>query len=276
MTNLLLLLVLVMLALVYKKLSQFVEGKNSESSPELGIKDMVRGINEWLHLIDKNTSAVADYFLADNPAGTKSNKYKKLENLIKIYAQHLMTTKKLSEKDSLIRARFEVRIFGEEKVIDEVDDDVSDGVYWRDRDKAEKDYYASDILEKDIKNFWDIEVKGVKKVTPYELMARIYDVIVKQHYEEGENIEMAWFRDEDGYYDFIKNRACIYHLEKLGVIKKANKEGWGGKPKWTITTTNLDELKRIIYEGETSHDNDFFEERFNEGKLPRIFQKSYD
>lgn len=275
MTDLLLILVLVMLALVYKKLSQFVEGKNSESSPELGIKDMVKGMNEWLYRIEKNTSAIANYFLADNPAGTKSNKYKKLETLIKIYAQYLVATKKLSERDALIRARFEVRIFDEEKVIDEIDDDVSDGVYWKERDKAEKDYYASDILERDIKNYWDVEVKGVKKITPYELMARIYDVLVKQNYEEEKTIELAWLRGEDDYGDFIKNRACVYHLEKLGVIKKANKEGWGGKPKWAVITTNIDELKRIIYEGETSHDNNFFEERFNEGELPRIFQVSY-
>jgi hypothetical protein len=274
MLELLLGIIAILLFLIYKKINSFVGDKSDSEPLEGNIKGWVRSLNSNLWEIVKNTSQIADYFNYENPAGKKSNKYKKQENLIKIYTQYLIETKKLNEKDALIRARFEVTKFGEEKVIDEIDEDFSNGTYWKEKRKAEQDYYDSNLIQKDIKSFYNYTVKGELKVTPYELMARIYDVLIKQDYGNDKCLILAWFRNEDNYRSFIENRACIYQLEKIGVIKKINKDGLGGKPKWIITTTDLEKLKKIIYEGGASHDNDFFEERYNKGELPRIFNVS--
>lgn len=269
-------IIAIFLFLIYRKINFLGGNQNIGPEPAGGnnIKQWFITLNENLWEVVKNTSLIADYFNNENPAGDKSNKRKKLNNLIKIYAQYLIETKKLNGKDALIRAHFEVTKFGEEKIIDEIDENISNGTYWIERRKAEAEYYNSGLIEKDIKTFYDYKLKGVPKVTPYELMARIYDALVKQDYGNDKCLILAWFRNEDDYWTFIKNRACIYQLEKLGVIKKINNEGWGGKPKWIMTTTDLEKLKKIIYEGRTSHDNDFFEERYNKGELPRIFNVS--
>ncbi len=272
MLNLLLIIIAALLFLIYRKVNKFIEGSHSEEKDVYSVKDWLQGISRNLNDVIKNTSAIADHFLADSPAGNKSDRYRKMNNLIKIYAQHLVGTKKLSEKDALIRARFELHEFGEDKVIDQIDDDLFGGLYWRERRKAEADYYASGILDKDIREVTNYVEGHEKKPAPYYLAAPIYDVLIKQHYEREKAIEKSWFRDENSYHDFVEGRAIIYHLEKLGIIKKANNEGWGGKQKWTIPNVNWSKIKEEIYEGGTSHDDGYFEEQYKEGKLDHLFQ----
>lgn len=276
-------IIAVLLYLVYRRLSELADfqkelkedfSNTSESESEYSIKSWLKFLNQRLRNVEEHTELLAQHFTADNPAGLKSDKYKRINNLIKIYAEHLSENKKLSEKDALVRAGFEVFEFGEDKIIREVDTGFSTrGVYWKERDKAKKAFYDSGILEKDIKNFYTMEESGVKKITPYYLMEPIYDVIVKQNYEQGQEIQYqdGMLSDVDDYYTFIKEKAIISKLEELGVIKKSDKESWNNKPKWVIPNTNIPELKNLIYEGKTSHDDDYFEEQFNEGKLTRLF-----
>jgi hypothetical protein len=279
---LLLFLIALFLFLIYKKLSEFTNFYNGLKGDLFGraikendysIKDWLTYIHKLLRQVDKNTSLISDHFIADNPAGLKSDKYKKIENLIKVYAKQLQENQKLSEKDALIRARFEVYEFGEDKITDDIDQGfMMRGVYWKEKDRAEKQFYASKILEKDIRDFWTMSVKGVKKITPYYLMAPIYDVIVKQNYQKDQEIQYLESYDEfEDYYRFVKDRAIIANLEKIGVIKKINKDEWDGKPKWVIPNINIVELKNLIYEGGSSHDDSYFEEQFNEGKLECLF-----
>lgn len=273
----------VLLYLVYRRLSELADfqkelqedfSNTSENENEYSIKSWLKFLNQRLRNVEEHTELLSQHFTSDNPAGLKSDKYKRINNLIKIYAEHLSEDKKLNEKDALIRARFEVYEFGEDRIIREIDTGFSTrGVYWKERDKAKKAFYDSGILEKDIKNFYTMEESGVKKITPYYLMEPIYDVIVKQNYEQGQEIQYqdGMLSDVDDYYTYIKEKAIISKLEELGVIKKSDKESWNNKPKWIIPNTNIAELKKLIYEGKTSHDDDYFEEQFNEGKLTRLF-----
>lgn len=278
----LLIVIAILLFVVYRKLSEFTNFQNELKEElfgkgyrkeEVSIKNWVNYIHQRLRQIEDNTALLADHVSADNPAGLKSDKYKKINNLIKIYAEHLVANKVLPEKEALIRARFEVYEFGEEKIISEIDTGFSTrGVYYQEKDKAEEAFYASDILKKDIENYWSVSVKGVKQITPYYLMEPMYDVIVKQNYQPGQEIQyLDNFRENDSYYNFVKDRAIMQTLEDKGIIKRVNKDGWDGKPKWTIPMTDIAKLKHILYNGETSHDDDYFEENYRDGKLNRLF-----
>lgn len=278
----LLAVIALLLFAVYRKLSEFTNFQNElkeelfgkgYKKEDVSIKNWVNYIHQRLRTIEDNTALLADHVSADNPAGLKSDKYRKINNLIKIYAEHLVANKVLPEKEALIRARFEVYEFGEEKIISEIDTGFTTrGVYYQEKDKAEEAFYASDILKKDIENYWSVSVKGVKQITPYYLMEPMYDVIVKQRYQEGQEIQyLDNFRENDSYYNFVKDRAIMQTLEDKGVIKRVNKDGWDGKPKWVIPMTDIAKLKHILYNGETSHDDDYFEEQFQEGKLNRLF-----
>lgn len=278
----LLAVIAVLLFLVYKKLSEFTNFHNelredlfgtSSKRDELSIRNFLNYINRRLVKIEGDTTTLAEHVTADNPAGLKSDKYKRINNLTKIYAEHLVDSKEISEKDALVRARFEIFEFGEEKIISEIDTGLmTRGVYYKEKDKAEKDFYASKILDKDIENYWSMSVKGVKQITPYYLMEPMYDIIVKQNYQPGAEIQyLDNFKDNDDYYSFVKDRAIMQTLEDMGVIKRANDEGWDKNPKWTIPMTDIAKLKHLIYKGETSHEDDYFEENFREGKLNRLF-----
>lgn len=278
----LLIVIAILLFFTYRKLSKFTNFQNElmgelfgkgNKKEEVSIKNWVNYIHQRLRKIEDDTSLIADHVSAENPAGLKSDKYKKINNLVKIYAQHLVENKKLSEKDALIRARFEVYEFGKEKIVSEIDTGfMTRGIYWQEKDKAEEDFYASGILDKDIKNYWSVSVKGVKQITPYYLMEPMYDVIVKQNYQDGQEIQyLDNSTDDEDYYNFVKDRAIIQTLEDMGFLKRVNKDGWDGKPKWIIPNTDIAKLKHLLYKGETSHDNDYFEEQFREGKLNRLF-----
>lgn len=278
----LLAVIAILIFLVYKKLSEFTNFQNelredlfgtSSKRDELSIRNFLNYINQRLVRIEGDTTVLAEHVTADNPAGLKSDKYKRINNLAKIYAEHLVDSKDISEKDALIRAKFEIYEFGADKIISEIETGLmTRGVQFKEQDKAEKEYYASGILDKDIEKYWDVSVKGVKQITPYYLMEPMYDVIVKQNYEPGAEIQyMDNFRTTETYYSFVKDRAIIKALEDMGVIKRANDEGWDGSPKWTIPVTDIAKLKHLIYKGETSHDDDYFEENFRDGKLNRLF-----
>ena len=69
----------------------------------------------------------------------------------------------------------------------------------------------------------------------------------------------------------VNHAAIITRLEQLGILLRTSGENWGDFLKFRLKLTDTNELKNIIYSGESSHDDGFFEERFSEGRLPRIF-----
>jgi hypothetical protein len=69
----------------------------------------------------------------------------------------------------------------------------------------------------------------------------------------------------------VNHAAIITRLEQLGILLRTSGENWGDFLKFRLKLTDMIELKNLIYSGESSHDDDFFEERFSEGNLPRIF-----
>ncbi len=282
MTDFILIVIAIILFFIFQKLSQLLKFQ-AESEGVAGIKQSItEWIPRWFKNIYEHTSSISsisNHLTIENPAGIESDKYKRIENIIKIYSKYLMETESWSEKEALIKARFLVYEFGEDGAIRDIDRYTVE----KEKKEAEKSFYSSGVFEKDINDYWDIEIKGVKKISGYDLFAPIYDVIVKQGYKEENVIDHFSYKDFEqnvgytkfAYYTFKKERAIITKLEKLGIIKKVNAEGWEGHQKYIIPNTNIDELKKIIYEGGASHGNDYFEERFTEGTLERLFSITY-
>lgn len=289
MLYILLAIVAVLLCAIYEKLKEINQNFQSDFNDEDGnqsialkLKWLVSNLNSVVFYLEKINENIDDLTNSENPAGPMSLKYKRLDNLAKIYAKHLTREEKLNEKDALAKARFSIYHFGDSEM-SSILQDINWGLDHELKEEAEKEFYSSGVLEKDIKDFWTTgdTRTGEKWIAPYDLFAPIYDLIVKQEYDGKKSVKLERGRkisqgSEISYYSFVKNRAIVNNLEKIGVLKKINKDNWSGKPKWILENTNLSELKNTIYKGEGGHDDSYFEERFNENDLERIFKVTDD
>ncbi len=248
-------------------LSEPEKGKaDKEYTKSYSVKGMMAIANEWLSRMSEGTSRIADYHDADYPAGPKSNSQKRKNNLIKIYADHLNKVDKMNPKNALIRARFELTNFYE---TDKIIQHINDAIDWDDRIKFQKEYYHSDVLSTDVKN-------KLSQLVPYYIYAPVYDFLVKQtHYSDINEgvIGITLFGVDNDYDDFVETRAIIDRLEQLKVIKKV-KDGmrnWNMSPEFKFLITDPEKIKVLVYEGGSSHENSFFEERYQKGDLKSIF-----
>ena len=94
-------------------------------------------------------------------------------------------------------------------------------------------------------------------------------------FKEGDKISVDWDTDKN-YYSFIKNRAIIRNLEKLGIISKITDNERPrdlGNQNYKLNIVDLNKIGEIIYKGpREGHDDSFFDERLREGSLERIFR----
>jgi len=288
----LLFLILIALYFLYKKLDKLVSllGKESDVNTDADfnqgktVKDLLITLNKNINFLTKKLTFVADHFQADNPAGEKSAEHRKRENLAKIYASFLQETKGLSEKQAKIRANFEVyEIYGydEDELINEINSGfLFDSVRKKYAEKAEENYYKSGILENDIKEYLNEEGrgKGKIKILPHDLFAPLYEVIVKQEYEKGKKLRIDTSEETESvtsYRDFVEHRAIIQNLLEIGILDRVDVGRDWFNPKFKIKVTDLAELRKIIYEGETSHDDKHFEDMYEEGKLHSLFSRLF-
>jgi hypothetical protein len=279
----------VLLFLVYREL---VKKNNIQNvSERVGEVDMdtnswLKNINRNIHELLKLTASISDFHSSDNPAGKNSYKYKRMNSLIKLYSNYLVKSDKLTLNDALTRAKFEYHEFGDDTLIEKLDDDWINGLYSQEKISAEKKYYSSGILENEIMKKYKADLIRPDKsslpshLAPYYLAEPIYAILVKEGYNNNEKkeIRLSWGIENEngsyGYYNFVKNRAILFYLEQLGIIKRTNKER-GEKQMWMIPDTNWSRIKNKIYGGQTEHEDNYFEERYKDGDLNRLFSISY-
>src|ERR1035437_10173533 len=110
---------------------------------------------KWMKSIDeacwdtkRRLEAIEAFCQAMFPSDNDSIQQRKRENLAKIYARHLIEKEKLSPKDALIRAKFEILKFDNDKILDDINQEIKN----REAKIAEDEYYSSKVIEGDIKN----------------------------------------------------------------------------------------------------------------------------
>jgi hypothetical protein len=272
-TNILLIVIILGLVVTNRRFDELLNlfhGKNDLYGKEPSVFKILQDLKTRLQDVTSNQIVIshkvdllADASQADHPAGKESSKNRRRNNLIEIYAQYLIKKEKLSKLDAVIRSKFEVYEFGEDEIIDGIDEDIR----LQELLEATARFHTSGLLEKAIKTM-------ERDLLPFDLMEPLYDLVIKQECSKGEKIMFAgneiWFIEEN-YHDFVKNRAVVEKLEKIGVIKKINNESWDENPEYILMYSNMDNLRRIIYEGETPHDDDYFEELTTKGELKRLF-----
>jgi hypothetical protein len=257
-----------------KKLDRLIniieaESKVSQLSKEdyLTFKDYLSLLFYRVHDIWDYTAQMHSIATKENPAGANFHEYIKSDNLAKIYANYLERYENLPQNLAIKRARFEVAQFGQDIIIEKINSDFNHGEQQQRENKYLSDFFSSGIIEKDIKNRLE-----EKNIIPCDLFSPLYDLIVKQGYTGGKDfaIDLTTYTVKT-YDEMVNHAAIITRLEQLGILLRTSGENWGDFLKFRLKLTDTNELKSIIYSGESSHDDDFFEERFSEGNLPRIF-----
>ena len=194
------------------------------------------------------------------------HEYIRSDNLASIYADYLERYQDLPQNLAMKRARFEIAKFGQDTIIKKINLDFRNGVQYRRKQDCFLEFFSSGILEK------DIESRLEEKIIPFDLFAPLYDLIVKQGYsgERDFAAELTPYTVKT-YEEMVTNAAIISRLEKLGILLRTAGKDWGDFLRYRLKSTDKNELKRLIYSEGSSHDDDFFDERYNEGDLPRIF-----
>ena len=257
-----------------KKLDRLIniieaESKVSQLSKEdyLTFKDYLSLLFHRVHDIWDYTAQMHSIATKENPAGANFHEYIKSDNLAKIYANYLERYENLPQNLAIKRARFEVAQFGQDIIIEKINSDFNHGEQQQREKKYLSEFFSSGIIEKVIKNRLE-----EKNIIPCDLFSPLYDLIVKQGYtgEKDFAIDLTIYTVKT-YDEMVKYAAIIKRLEQLGILLRTSGENWGDFLKFRLKLTDTNELKSIIYSGESSHDDNFFEERFSEGNLPRIF-----
>lgn len=256
-----------------KKLAQLIEvieaeNKTTENCFNSTNKDYLKLIFHRIHDIHESTSQLVSIATIEYPAGTNFHEYVRGDNLTNIYAGHLEHNHSMPQYLAVKRARFEVAIYGQDAIAKKINtgDWGIGGVAKAREEIALNEFFDSGIIEK------DIETRLEKKIIPYDLYAPLYDLIVKQNYsgEKDFTAELTTYSIET-YDEMINRAAIISKLEQLGILLRVAGENWGAFLRFRLKSKDAGELKKTIYSGGSAHDDDYFEEKFNEGKLSRIF-----
>jgi len=271
MTNILLFLILVALIILivviwnsFKEIQRiFVEKIERLSTSHL----------DWIYLnleeITRNSLVNTIHLQADFPAGQNSSRYKRLENLAKIYAKHLVNKKWMSDSGAILKANFDVwsswdneseirNIGGPWNSLDEIFEEKSAD--------ARKKYLSSDPFADEV----NAHSNGIY-MHQGECLEVMINLIKKENYKKWQIVRLNDEYETD-IDKIIKNKAIVSQLEKLGIIEKINKDGWGDNPKWVVKNTNLNQLKKIIYEWWSIVPEDKeLEDNFQKGNLKSLF-----
>jgi hypothetical protein len=72
--------------------------------------------------------------------------------------------------------------------------------------------------------------------------------------------------------EMVRRASIIMRLEQMEILVRVAGENWGSLLRFRLKTVNTDEIKAMIYENSSgAHEDFYFDDRFAEGKLPRIF-----
>jgi len=251
----------------FDQLIEVIEAQKNTMYEGLSIKDYLHLILNRNNKIVECSTQILSIATKENPAGANFHEFVRSDNLATIYADYLERYENLPQDLAMKRARFEVAMFGQEAVIRKINSDYSHGV---ERQRERKDYaefFSSGIIEKDIKSRLE------RTIIPHDLLAPLYDLIVQQDYsgEKDFAADLTTYTIET-YEEMVERAAIISKLEQLGILMRNAGENWGAYLRFRLKSTDMSELRELIYSGELAHDDEHFEERFNEGGLPRIFE----
>ena len=250
------------------KLIEFYEFENETRDITFQTFD---NILEAIRHTRHNTTKLVSIATKDNPAGKNYHEYVRADNLAKIYADYLVNFEKLPIDLAMKRSCFEVSQFGQDSIIYIINSEYKNGVEYQREQKYHDDFFSSGLIERDIK------IRLEKGLIPYDLFSPIYDLIVKQQYSGKYDFQAnltSYSVKQEKYEDMVETAAIISKLEQLGILIRLSGNNWGDNLRFKLKSANKDELKRLIYSREPSHDDDHFEDKFNEGKLRRIFDAS--
>ncbi len=166
----------------------------------------------------------------------------KKETLVKCYANFLVVNQDQSSDDAEIQAEFEVNKFGVKEILRRID--------WSkafQNQEAEEKFTATPSFKKQIENFWTVGWKDKRYINPFDLFRPIYAFIKKSDYKNGDKVVLNKYQDHN-YYSFIENRALLYTLKKIGVIKSPSTQNFRDLfcTPFEFNSTDLDDIKRMI------------------------------
>lgn len=265
--------IVVILWKVYSMFSKLVEeikardsAVNTEWGSNVSVKDHLYFTYRRICEIEKSTSQILSIATKEHPAGVNFHEYVRSDNLANIYAEYLESYENLPKHLAIKRARFEVTNFGQEAIAKKINSDFRNGVKDQRERNDSAEFFSSGIIEK------DIEIRLNNNIIPYDLFGPLYDLIVKQRYSGEKDFasELTTYTVKT-YEEMVNRAAIISKLEQLGVLMRTGGENWGAFLRFRLKSTDTSELKKLIYSGGPSHDDGYFDEQFNEGKLPRIF-----
>ncbi len=101
-------LIVLLLSLILVKLDKYIKIQTNTNDEDYDNPNWLRRINRGIWEMTKKITPITDHYLSNNPAGLKSDKFKKKANLIKVYADYLVKTEKLPIKEARIRSCFEI------------------------------------------------------------------------------------------------------------------------------------------------------------------------
>jgi hypothetical protein len=271
----LLIAIAIILYSIYKKISKMLTLLENESRvlyPENDADNRFK-VKDWLRLIYYRSNAAMysleniDYALNyDNPAGGNSAPAKRIRNLINLYAEYLIKTEQLSQSEAEARAVFEFSEFDIRELVKKINDSSS-GRNW----KKIGQFFVTGLLEKDC-------AIQAQTLIPHDIFAPIWDLFKKQMYVKNKECPVRIEAYENSYKDYVKNRSIVLKLLDLGIIAKVEPKRpdayWLGDPTFRFRIDDLEEIRSIIYMGGSFHDDAFFESRYNEGSLDRVFRCS--
>ena len=170
--------------------------------------------------VDNLSSTFGDEFLSSflRIPNSKEELNEKKDTLVKCYANYLSQNEGLSSEDAMLQATFEVDKFGVEAVLRKINWDKA-----MHNGNSEKKFINSDFFKNEINNYWTVGIGDKKIVLPIYLFRPIYEFMKNNNYKSGESVLLNK-RQDSSYYSYIKNRAVLFNLKKLGVIKFSENE----------------------------------------------------
>lgn len=235
-------LVIIFLFIAYK-IYKAIEGV-SESNNELKenvIQSLVSISNSIYNLSEsKNNDNELGSFLSIPLDLEELNKRK--ETLAKSYANYLVNTEGCSTEDAALQANFQIDKFGVEKVLREINWDKA-----LCNSNSEIKFVNSDFFKNQINNFWTTGWEDDRYINPIDLFRPIYEFIKESNYKIGNTVSLNK-NEDDSSYSYIKNRAILSKLKKLGIIKFSDNKSSDNifDSSFVFVSADLDEIKAMI------------------------------
>jgi hypothetical protein len=105
-------------------------------------------------------------------------------------------------------------------------------------------------------------------------MAPIYSLLKHGDYRDKDTITIESKKERTNRYrKYVEDRVITKKLIQLNILDwKNNKNINWNKPELILLETDIEKIKSIVFQGKRSHDDDYFDSQYKEGKLPNFLQ----